>query len=256
MGYSLSREQEKELAVRIQNGDESALETLVVANTGMVKKLARQYAGYGLSFDDLVQEGMLGLLEAAKTFDPTYDNKFLSYAIHYVRKNFYTMYESESVSTNIPKDAVWLAVRMNRAIDRFIMENERYPRDDELLKKLKWKPSQLKKARLARQHKVDIDAEIYDGDKTFHDTLTDVDSVSQADSVEEVERYQILFEMLSKLPETDRYILYRMFGFDGDETTLTDIALELGMSKQAVWYRKTGALRKLRAMINLRKKIE
>ena len=86
----LTREEEKELAIRIQNGDENAMNELVQSNLKFVVKIAKKYRGHGVALADLISEGNLGLIEAARRFDPDRDVKFISYAVWWIRQHIIT----------------------------------------------------------------------------------------------------------------------------------------------------------------------
>ena len=128
----ISVEDEVELAGRIRNGDQVALEKLVRSNLRFVVSVAKQYQNQGLSLPDLINEGNLGLIKAAEKFDETRGFKFISYAVWWIRQSILQALAEQSRIVRLPLNQVGSLNKINKAYARFEQENERRPSAEEL----------------------------------------------------------------------------------------------------------------------------
>ena len=128
----ISPEEEIELAVRIQAGDREAFHRLVEANLRFVISVAKQYQNRGLDLSDLINEGNLGLMKAARRFDPTRGIKFVSFAVWWIRQQILQALSDKSRIVRLPLNRVGLISRMNKARCEFLQNHEREPSDAEL----------------------------------------------------------------------------------------------------------------------------
>ena len=132
----ISVEEEVELAQRIRKGDRSALEKLTKANLRFVVSVAKQYQNQGLSLPDLINEGNLGLIKAAEKFDETRGFKFISYAVWWIRQSILQAIAEQSRIVRLPLNQVGSVNKINRMLNKFEQENERYPSIEEIADKI------------------------------------------------------------------------------------------------------------------------
>ena len=128
----ISTEEEIELAQRIKQGDQSASDKLVRANLKFVISVAKQYQNKGLSLVDLVQEGNIGLIEAAKRYDETRGFKFISYAVWWIRQSIIHAISEQCRTVRVPMNQIVYMSKINKTIEKFEKENERRPSLEEL----------------------------------------------------------------------------------------------------------------------------
>src|SRR5688572_10905889 len=128
----ISAEEEVQLALRIKQGDQRALERLTKANLRFVVSVAKQYQNQGLSLPDLINEGNLGLIKAAQRYDETRGFKFISYAVWWIRQSILQSLAEQSRIVRLPLNKVGLASRINKAYSQLEQEFEREPSPDEL----------------------------------------------------------------------------------------------------------------------------
>ena len=132
----ISVEEEVELAQRIRQGDEAALEKLTRANLRFVVSVAKQYQNQGLSLPDLINEGNLGLIKAARKFDETRGFKFISYAVWWIRQSILQALAEQSRIVRLPLNQVGSLNKIGKALSKFEQENERRPSPEELAESL------------------------------------------------------------------------------------------------------------------------
>ena len=132
----LTPDQEIDLAIKIKNGDQSALEKLTKANLRFVVSVAKQYQNQGLSLGDLINEGNLGLIKAAKRFDETRGFKFISYAVWWIRQSILQALAEQSRIVRLPLNRVGALNKMGKAFSQLEQEYERKPSADEIAKEL------------------------------------------------------------------------------------------------------------------------
>ncbi|HKC13408.1 MAG TPA: sigma-70 family RNA polymerase sigma factor, partial [Vicinamibacteria bacterium] len=140
----LSAEDEKDLGRRIQQGDQEALKRLVESNLRFVVSYAKRYRGLGLSFLDLIHEGNLGLMEAAKRFDPERNVKFISYAVWWVRQAIFHALSEHSRVFRLPQKLSGQVSKVERAREGLAAELERPPTTEELARKTELSEEQVK----------------------------------------------------------------------------------------------------------------
>src|SRR5919205_1670586 len=128
----ITPEEEVQLAIRIKQGDQTALEKLVQANLRFVVSVAKQYQHQGLSLSDLINEGNLGLIKAAQRFDETKGFKFISYAVWWIRQSILQSLAEQARIVRLPLNKVGLSTRVQKAFNQLEQEFEREPSAEEL----------------------------------------------------------------------------------------------------------------------------
>jgi RNA polymerase primary sigma factor len=244
----LSADDEKVLGRRIREGDPEAVKQLVEANLRFVVHYAKRYRGLGLSYMDLIHEGTLGLMEAAKRFDPERNVKFISYAVWWVRQAIFHSLSEHSRVFRLPQKLSGQVSRVSAAREKLKGELERMPTIAELAERTKLPAAEVEELLLAAGDDVSLSTAVGDdGGLELGDTL-EQDSVPSV----EVEMIRSSFErriqgMVSGLDEKEREVIRMRFGLDGEEPkTLQEIGEEMGLSRERIRQIESRAKEKLR----------
>lgn len=248
----LSVDEEAELARRIRQGDEEALEKLVKANLRFVVSVAKQYQNQGLPLTDLISEGNLGLIKAAKRFDETRGFKFISYAVWWIRQSILQALAEQSRIVRLPLNRVGALNKINKVFARLEQEYEREPSPEEIAEAMKgsnFTPESIAEIMRQSGRHVSLDASIAPGEDTrFIDVLENPD-LPQPDQVLMYESLrQEIAKALSTLEEREAQILRMNFGIDQRyPMTLEEIAEKLDLTRERVRQIREKAIRKLRS---------
>lgn len=243
----ISVEEEVELAQRIRKGDRSALEKLTKANLRFVVSVAKQYQNQGLSLPDLINEGNLGLIKAAEKFDETRGFKFISYAVWWIRQSILQAIAEQSRIVRLPLNQVGSVNKINRVLNKFEQENERYPSIEEIADKIDLPEDKIADAMNVNGRHVSVDAPFIDGeDNSLLDVLPNNDA-TMADNllVQESLRDEIS-RALKTLNDRERNIVEAFFGINQSEMTLEEIGDKYGLTRERVRQIKEKAIRRLR----------
>ena len=248
---AISIEEEKNLALQIQNGSEdekqSALDKLVTANLRFVIKIAQDFIGRGIAFEDLIAEGNIGLLHAAKTFDPAKGAKFSSHSAYRIKLMMMRSLQKQAQLVRVPvqskadKDLVFGTYRKLFGIFG------REPSADEISEASGMKLRAVERVLAVKKTPLSIDAGFKDGQKgTFSDIIPDEKSDMPSDILSRSEDIFLLEKALSELTANDRFIIenYYLHG-----KTLNDIGREMHLTKERIRQLKSEALEKLRLLM-------
>ena len=243
----VSPEEEVELAQRIRQGDQVALERLTRANLRFVVSVAKQYQNQGLSLPDLINEGNLGLIKAAEKFDETRGFKFISYAVWWIRQSILQALAEQSRIVRLPLNQVGSLNKINKALGRFEQENERQPSTQELADMIDIPKDKIDDTLRVSGRHVSMDAPFVDGeDNSLLDVLPNDDSpmadrgLNKESLSTEVER------ALQVLTPREREIIKCFFGIGCQEMTLEEIGENLDLTRERVRQIKEKAIRKLK----------
>ena len=242
----ISPEEETELAHRVQEGDEDAFRRLVEANLRFVVSVAKQYQNSGMDLSDLINEGNLGLLKAARKFDPTRGFKFITYAVWWIRQQIMQAISEQGRMVRLPLNQVGIINRISKAKAQFIQDNEREPTDTELAELLDITPSKAGEATGHLSKHVSLDMPFGDeGEGNLLDILPD-ESSEQADSnlQQESLRSDIQNVMMILSPR-EREIVSLAFGIGCQEMTLEEIGERFDLTRERVRQVKEKAIHKL-----------
>jgi RNA polymerase primary sigma factor len=243
-------EEEVELARRIKQGDNVALEKLVTANLRFVVSVAKQYHHSKMPLNDLINEGNLGLIKAAKMFDETKGFKFISYAVWWIRQSIMQSLAENSRIVRIPSNKIGELSKISQATSVMEQKFEREPTVEELADFLGIHVDDIKSANTASIRQSSLDAPFDEGeDGTLLDVLQSTDSEPVNGTLDNNASLRIELErLLSTLPEREREVIKQVFGIGYEYTqSLEDIADNLGLTRERVRQIKEKALRKLRA---------
>ena len=243
----LSTEEEIELAQRIKKGDRKALDKLTKANLRFVVSVAKQYQNQGLSLPDLINEGNLGLIKAAKKFDETRGFKFISYAVWWIRQSILQAIAEQSRIVRLPLNQVGSVNKINQLQNKFEQEFERRPNSSEIAERIDIPEDKVIDAMKANGKHVSVDAPFSDGDdNSLIDVLPDSD-IPMADNelVMESLRKEIA-DALHTLNERERNVIECFYGINQPEMTLEEIGDRYGLTRERVRQIREKALRKLR----------
>ncbi len=239
---------EVELARKIKQGDNLALEKLVKANLRFVVSVAKQYQNQGLSLPDLINEGNLGLIKAAQRFDETRGFKFISYAVWWIRQSILQALAEQSRIVRLPLNQVGSLNKINKAFARLEQEYERPPSADELAVFLDLPAEKVADTMKVSGRHISMDAPFVEGESnSLLDVLPNNDS-APADRLllneslsKEIER------ALSTLTERERDVVKLFFGIAINHgLTLEEIGAKFDLTRERVRQIKEKAIRRLR----------
>ncbi len=243
----ISVEEEVELAQRIHQGDQAALDKLVTANLRFVVSVAKQYQNQGLPLSDLIDEGNLGLIKAAQKFDETRGFKFISYAVWWIRQSILQAIAEDSNLVRIPLNQVTIVNQTSKAQARFEQMHERRASVEELAEELNLPVEKVSQTMKINNRSVSVDAPFAEGeDSSLLDVIPNNDS-PMADSTLNQESLSTEVErILQQLSPRERDIVKLSFGIGGQEMSLDEIADKMDLSRERVRQIKEKAIRHLK----------
>ncbi len=245
----LTPDEEKELARRIQKGDKEALKRLVEANLKFVVSIAKRYRGKGVPFMDLINEGNLGLIEAAKRFDPDRNVKFITYAVWWIKQAIISAIAEQSGIFKISYKTLNLLNNVGRKFNELQKELNRDPSPRELAEAMDIDELALNSLLTTYgDHKSLDDYISSDTDDLNYEDVIEQETVDDAET-ELIKKSFVehLMESLSILNERERKVLIHRFGLNGEEPkTLQEIGKILNLSRERVRQIEKNALEKIR----------
>lgn len=244
----LPPDREVELAIRIQNSDEKAMKELVEANLRFVVSVAKKYQGNGLSLADIINEGNMGLIKAAKRFDHTRGFKFISYAVWWIRQSILQALAEQSRLIRLPLNRVGTITKITRAAEKLEAEVERQPKGDEIGAQLEMSGDEVLMAMQYSRRHSSLNSPFQEGENS---SLLDIIEDSEAEEPEA----KIMMESMSEevtgaldtLSERERIVLEMYFGINRDSAmTLNEIGEEFDLTRERVRQIKEKAIQRLR----------
>jgi RNA polymerase primary sigma factor len=249
----LTADDEAEMARRIRQGDDEAMAKLTRANLRFVVSVAKQYQNQGLSLSDLINEGNVGLMKAAKRFDETKGFKFISYAVWWIRQSILQAIVEYSRIVRLPLNKVGSYNKINEAYLTFIQEFEREPSNEELAELLDMNPKEVANMLKGNGRHVSVDAPMSgeDGDSTMLDVITDEDDLGPDSKLMEQSLKDEVKQGLSILNIREVEVLSAYYGLEGQKPlTLEEIGEMYGLTRERVRQIKERAIRRLRKSYN------
>lgn len=243
----VSTDEEVELAKRIRQGDKNALERLVKANLRFVVSVAKQYQGQGLELTDLINEGNVGLINAAMKFDETRGFKFISYAVWWVRQSILQALADKSRLVRLPLNQIGYVSKVNHFYHDFMQKNNRAPSLDEVADALGMEKSKVNAALLTSGKHISMNAPLIDDeDSCLLDLLTNDDKGNADSSLISDSLKEEVHHALDLLPARESQVIRMYFGINTPELSLEEIGEKLNLSRERVRQIKEKALTLLR----------
>ena len=245
----LSSEAEVEMARLIKEGNEEALSKLVKANLRFVVSVAKQYQNLGLPLSDLINEGNMGLMIAAKRFDGTKGFKFISYAVWWIRQSILQALAEQSRIVRLPLNRIGELTRVNKVLNKLEQRLGRPPEVEEIADELEVEPGDMELLMRLAQRPVSLEMPCDDSepDRTYGDLIPD-DNVPCSDEVLSDEQLRgEVQRAMHALTEGEARVLKMYYGLEGHEAmTLEEIGAYVGRTRERVRQIKEKALQKLR----------
>ncbi len=245
----ITPEEEVQLAIRIKQGDQRALEKLTKANLRFVVSVAKQYQNQGLSLSDLINEGNLGLIKAAQRFDETRGFKFISYAVWWIRQSILQALAEQSRIVRLPLNKVGLSNKISKAYSQLEQEFEREPSTEELAELLEIGTEEVETTLGVAARHVSVDAPFVDSeDNSLLDILENPNSVAADAELYHGESLRCEIERsLSTLTDRQRDVIMLYFGIGvSNPMSLEDIGERFSLTRERVRQIKDKAITKLR----------
>ncbi|GEO03662.1 MAG: RNA polymerase subunit sigma [Cytophagales bacterium CG18_big_fil_WC_8_21_14_2_50_42_9] len=244
----LTPDEEVTLAQRIKEGDQFALEKLTKANLRFVVSVAKQYQNQGLSLGDLINEGNLGLIKAAKRFDETRGFKFISYAVWWIRQSILQALAEQSRIVRLPLNRVGSLNKISKSFSELEQKFEREPSPEEIAEVLELTTSEVVDTLKISGRHVSVDAPFVQGEENrLLDVLENEDEESPDTGLMNDSLRKEVQRALSTLTKREADVITLYFGLNGEHSlTLEEIGEKFNLTRERVRQIKEKAIRRLR----------
>jgi RNA polymerase primary sigma factor len=236
-GKLLTHDEEIDLSKRAKAGDKGARQRLIEKNLRLVVSVAKKYRGMGLPFEDLIQEGNIGLMKAVEKFDPDRGWRFSTYATWWVRQAVQRAVADKGRTIRVPVHRGDKLRKMARAYNELSSEMEREPTDEDVAGRLGWSVEDVR----------DLKGSLWDASSLNQPLSSEADATEMGDLIEDERASEVagtvigememdwLADAVEKLPERHRYVLVKRYGLgDQEAATLAQLSEELGISRERV----------------------
>ncbi len=251
---TLSLEEEAKITRRIRKGDRSSLEKLVKSNLRFVVLVCRNYRNQGMPLTDLINEGNIGLIRAAKRFDEKKNYKFISYAVWWIRQAILQALAEHSRIVKLPLNRVNTIYKIGKIKNNLVQKYGRYPNSEEIAKALKINLKEVLEAIRINNPHVSLDAPLNnenDEESRLIDILYDENQETPDTKALKHIRCNEIEDILSKLSKREKEVIKLFFGI-GEETThtLEEIGQRLNLTRERIRQIKDKALRRLKSPLS------
>jgi RNA polymerase primary sigma factor len=244
----ITADEEVQLAQKVKQGDQRALEKLVKANLRFVVSVAKQYQNQGLSLPDLINEGNLGLIKAAKRFDETRGFKFISYAVWWIRQSILQALAEQSRIIRLPLNQVGSLNKIKKATSKLEQKFERAPSAEEIAEKLEIPDYKIDAAKKITTRYISMDAPLTQDDETkFLDVFVSDDSPHTDDILMKESLAREIQRSLATLTKKERDVINLYYGIGMPHgLTLEEIGAKFDLTRERVRQIKEKAIRRLK----------
>ena len=246
--HPLAPDQEADLAVRIHKGDLQARNELVTANLRFVVSVAKQYQNMGVSLDDLISEGNIGLVKAAERFDPTRGFKFASFAVWWIRQAILAFLADKSRMVRLPLNVTNILSRIRAAANAFEQENQRTPSSAELAERTGMSVEKVEEYLGHTTSTISMDTPLSaDSDATVGEMLPDLSSSAADETLIAESLHHDLQVAMSSCSRREQDILRLYYGLDGEARSMDEIAMDYHLSRERVRQLIDGSIATIRS---------
>lgn len=244
----LTIEEEKDLGYRARCGEEAAIQTLVASNLRFVVKVAKRYRAYGVPFLDLINEGNLGLMQAAKRFDPTRNIRFISYAVWWIRQSMLDLLSRMGHPVRLPVKVHNLLYKIGITTSRLTSDGHERPTIQAVADGIGFSVEDVTDVLKMNGEPLSLDQRLKDSEQTFQSILPEINGAKAYEGLMQEAMQHDIKEMLSGLREKERQVLSLRFGLNSEKChTLKVIGEMIGVSRERVRQIQEKALAKLRS---------
>ena len=231
----LTREEEIKLAGAIKQGDPKAVQEMVRRNLKYVVTVANKYRGFGMSLQDLIEEGNIGLIQAAKRFDVSRNVKFITYAVWWIKQAIMHSLAEQSGTVKLPVKQAGKVTRFNKKSQEMCQDMEREPTQSEVAKSLGYNDDEINSIMRAYRTHLSLDTPLKNDEHTpYLDLLENDNLIPYDDQIMRESLSKKVDQMLEDLSEREATILKMRFGFSGEVKTLEEVGQEIGLSRERV----------------------
>jgi len=244
----LEPEEEISLTLQAREGNQEALDKLLLSNLRFVVSVAKKYQNHGLSLEDLISEGNIGLIKAAKRFDETRGFKFISYAVWWIRQSILQAISQQSRLVRLPLNKIDAVTKMRKIYQDLEKEYDREPTTAEVAEVMEMSKSEIEQTIIAAGRELSMDVPRgEEDDSSLLEILAEPDAINPEDVLKEESLHHEIERALSSLDDREAEILRLYFGIDIEQPrTLEQIGQEFNLTRERIRQIKEKALRKLR----------
>ena len=231
----LTKEEEIKLAEAIKQGDPKAIQEMVRRNLKYVVTVANKYRGFGMSLQDLIEEGNIGLIQAAKRFDVSRNVKFITYAVWWIKQAIMHSLAEQSGTVKLPVKQAGKITKFNKKSQQMCQDMEREPTQSEVAKSLGYNDDEINSIMRAYRTHLSLDTPLKNDEHTpYLDLLENENLIPYDDQIMRESLSEKVDQMLEDLSEREATILKMRFGFSGEVKTLEEVGQEIGLSRERV----------------------